>query len=171
MIRSSAGAKCTRSVYSLAWSGSWIMDIRYLFIVDTQNISAWNESDNVSTPIINRFRINRQPSSTPLPHPNMSGFVNYGDLITLTTMCGEKEGHLNADGVIDNSLRILVMEKKISIPAKFRDCSKRNHKQFEFNKTNNPTKTINILLFLLLISFLYPLLSNPTTTYIRSYKF
>jgi len=54
----------------------------------------------------------------------MSGFVNYGDLITLTTMCGEKEGHLNADGVIDNSLRILVMEKKISIPAKFRDCSK-----------------------------------------------
>ena len=55
----------------------------------------------------------------------MSGFVNYGDLITLTTMCGEKEGHLNADGVIDNSLRILVMEKKISIPAKFRDCSKK----------------------------------------------
>ena len=102
----------------------------------------------------------------PPPNTNMSGFVNYGDLITLTTMCGEKEGHLNADGVIDNSLRILVMEKKISIPAKFRDCSKRNHKQFEFNKTKNPTKTINILLFLLLISFLCPLLSNPTTTFI-----
>ena len=99
----------------------------------------------------------------------MSGFVNYGDLITLTTMCGEKEGHLNADGVIDNSLRILVMEKKISIPAKFRDCSKRNHKHLvQQNERLNP-KTINILFFFLLIS--YPLYPIQQQHYIRSYKF
>ena len=83
----------------------------------------------------------------PPPNTNMSGFVNYGDLITLTTMCGEKEGHLNADGVIDNSLRILVMEKKISIPAKFRDCSKRNHKQFEFNKTKKTQHKIQLTFY------------------------
>ena len=47
-----------------------------------------------------------------------SGFVYYGDLITLYTT--KHKGYLNADGVIDNSLRVL--ENKESTPQKYRDC-------------------------------------------------
>ena len=100
----------------------------------------------------------------PPPNTNMSGFVNYGDLITLTTMCGEKEGHLNADGVIDNSLRILVMEKKISIPAKFRDCSKKTTNILFTKTTHKNPNTKPIKHFILLSLNFISIISNPTTT-------
>ena len=49
-----------------------------------------------------------------------SGFVYYGDLITLYTT--KHKGYLNADGVIDNSLRVLKNKNKGSTPQKYRDC-------------------------------------------------
>ena len=55
---------------------------------------------------------------------NMSGFIHYGDMVTLFN--SESQGHLNADGVIDNSLRVLKQDHgddvNDQIPKKFRDC-------------------------------------------------
>ena len=54
----------------------------------------------------------------------MSGFIHYGDMVTLFN--SESQGHLNADGVIDNSLRVLKQDHGDDVndqmPKKFRDC-------------------------------------------------
>jgi hypothetical protein len=52
--------------------------------------------------------------------PTTRTFVRYGDCVSLFDQMGS-HGFLNADGVIDDSLRILVNTDG-SVPDKFRDC-------------------------------------------------
>ena len=52
--------------------------------------------------------------------PTNRTFVRYGDCVSLFDQVGS-HGFLNADGVIDDSLRIIVNSDG-SVPDKFRDC-------------------------------------------------
>jgi hypothetical protein len=75
----------------------------------TSSIASSNTSKSLNTAEAPKFEI-----------PTTKTFVRYGDLISLFDQLGSN-GFLNADGVIDDSLRI-IKRKDGHLPDKFRDC-------------------------------------------------